>query len=353
MAAFREGVVRAVLEAHDDLMRVSVDVGGAELTASVFPEVTGPVAPDDRVVVNTLGVDLALGTGGEGFVLWNLSNPRPPGPGRGHIVKLRYTPLQIDVAAAEAQESAHHDLLEKATSIDGMPVVACGLHSQMPAVAAGIKAAAPAARVAYVMSDGAGLPLAWSDLVRAARGAVLIDVSCTYGHAFGGDYEAVNVYSALAAARHAGGADAVVVAMGPGVVGTSSALGFTAMEQGVVLDATSGLSGAPIACLRICWADERERHRGLSHHSVTALTIGTRSRVTVAVPSLGERDDEVAAALDSVAARHELVTADGAPGLALMDERGVRPGSMGRRFEEIPELFLAGAAAGAVAASRL
>lgn len=353
MTSFREGTVRDIVEEHDGLTRVVVETDGGDVTASVFPPVTGSVATGDRVVVNTVGLDLALGTGGEGFVLWNLSRRPSPEPALGHIVKLRYTPLQTSVLAAEAPESPYHDGLRDVTSIGGMPVVACGVHSQMPAVAAGIKALTPGARVAYVMSDGAALPLAWSDLVRAAAAARLVDLTCTYGHAFGGDLEAVNVFSALAAVRHAAGADAAVVAMGPGVVGTGTALGFTAMEQGGVLDATAGLGGVPIACLRITFDDERARHRGVSHHSVTALTVGVRARATVAVPDLGARNVDIAESLRSLARRHELVHADGAPGVALMEERGVRPASMGRPFERVRELFLAAAAAGTVAASHL
>ena len=63
------------------------------------------------------------------------------------------------------------------------------------------------------MTDGAGLPLAMSDLVAALRARGLLDATVTSGHAFGGDYEAVSIYSALAVARHVAHADAAVVAM--------------------------------------------------------------------------------------------------------------------------------------------
>ena len=64
------------------------------------------------------------------------------------------------------------------------------------------RTAAPDARLAYVMTDGAGLPLALSDLVADAARPELVDATITCGHAFGGDYEAVSVFSALAVARH-------------------------------------------------------------------------------------------------------------------------------------------------------
>jgi hypothetical protein len=309
----------------------------------------GRVRPGDRVVVNTTGLDLGLGTGGAGFILWNLDGPAPPGPREGHIVKLRYTPWQTEVASVEAQESPHHARLETVESIEGMPVVAASLHSQVAAIAAGIKAVDPGARVGYLMTDGGALPLAWSNLVRGLRRAELIDVSCTCGHAFGGDLEAVNIFSGLAALRAVGEVDVAIVAMGPGVVGTASALGFTGMEQGQALDATAALGGVGVAALRISFVDPRERHRGVSHHSLTALRLAARESTTIVVPELPE--DQRALVEEQLeqaqlSERHRIVTASGSAGLALLEEREVHPTSMNRSVQQVPELFLAGAAAG-------
>ncbi|MGH2748661.1 MAG: DUF3866 family protein [Actinomycetota bacterium] len=356
MAAFREGKIASILSERHDLVRATVATEEGEIEAAGFTSMLGPLKTGDRVIVNTTGVELELGTGGVGFILWNLDGPGPGGPGEGHIVKLRYTPWQTEVLAAEAPESRHHDSLRAVDSIDGMPVVVCSLHSQIAAVAAGVKAAAPDARVGYLMTDGAALPIAWSDLVDELKKAGLLDVTCTAGHAFGGDLESVNVFSGLVALRAAGEVDAAVAAMGPGVVGTSSALGFTGMEQGQILDAATALGGRAIACLRVNFADARPRHRGLSHHTLTALRIAARERCTVAVPELeDDRLQDITAALDDagISRRHDVVTADGRPGIEAMRDRGVTPTSMGRSLDEVPELFLAGAAAGALAASWL
>jgi hypothetical protein len=51
-----------------------------------------------------------------------------------------------------------------------------------------------------------------------------------------------------------------------------------------------------------------------------------------------------------LSARHTIVTGDGSAGIELLIKKGIAPTSMGRRLEEIPELFLAAAAAGAHAA---
>ena len=329
---------------------------GTEVEAEGFPQMLGPLEVGDAVVLNTTGLELDLGTGGVSFILWNLDGPGSVDPGPGHIVKVRYTPWQTEVMAAEAPESEHHQVLSEAIDLDGIPVIACGLHSQLAAAAAGIKAAKPDARVGYLMTDGGALPLAWSRTVEALSAAGLVDVTCTCGHAFGGDLEAVNVFSGLVALKHAGRVDAICVALGPGVVGTGTPLGFTSIEQGQVLDATTALGGRAIAALRISFEDLRERHVGISHHTMTALEVAARERCTIAVPELPpDRMDRVIGQLgDSpLPVRHDIVRADGGPGLRLLGEKGLRPTTMGRSMDEAPELFIAASAAGALAGSYL
>ncbi|HZA20451.1 MAG TPA: DUF3866 family protein [Actinomycetota bacterium] len=353
---FRTGVVVSIEENGPELVRVRVALDGIEMDATGWPRMLGPLDAGDRVVVNTTGIDLGLGTGGTGFLLWNLDGAGPREEPEGHIVKMRYTPWQMPVLAAEAPESPHHDALVEVRSIDGTPVVACGLHSQIAGVAAGVKATAPDARVGYLMTDRAALPMTWSRLATQLKDAGLIDSTATAGHSFGGDLETVNVFSGMAALTRSAGADVVVVAMGPGVVGTGTALGFTAMEQGTVLDAAAALEGIGIAVLRLNWLDERPRHKGLSHHTLTALSLAARESATIAVPVLVDpRRAEVMEALAGAGLdeRHEVVEADGGPGLELLAARGIRPMSMGRTMEEIPELFLASAAAGRIAAEHL
>jgi hypothetical protein len=356
MAAFRRAKVVEVIERSAGICRARLALDDREIIAAGFPSMLGDLLAGDAVIVNTTAIDLDLGTGGEGFILWNLDGTGPPGPGEGHIVKLRYTPWQTEVLAAEAPESPDHEVLREADSIAGVPVVACGLHSQIAGVAAGIKAVRPEARVGYLMTDGAALPIGWSKLVATLAQSGLIDTTCTAGHAFGGDIEAVNIFSGMAGLVHARAADVVVAAMGPGVVGTGTALGFTALEQGQLLDAATALGGRSVACLRISFADPRPRHTGVSHHTITALRIAAREPALLVLPELPNeghtdlRRELEDAGLDK---RHEIKVADGTPGLELLSSRGVAVTSMGRSIEEVPELFLAAAAAGRVAAEQL
>ena len=338
MPSFRTGTVTEIISERRGLQRVLVD----DEKAYVLTQLTGDVAVGDRVVMNTTAVELGLGTGGWHVVHWNLSRTELQQPGPGHIMKLRYTSLQTDTGADES--IADDDDLE------GLPVVACGLHSQVPCVVAALRHARPNVRIAYVMTDGAALPLVMSDLVERMR--PLLSTTITAGHAFGGDHEAVNVPSALLTAkRHA---DVAVVGMGPGVVGTATKLGFSALEVGGILGATALLGGRPVAAVRFSLADPRLRHQGVSHHTTTALTLGTAARATIGVPR-GEHEARVRADLDAagIADRHRLLAVDdpGIPGL--LDDLGLRVTSMGRGPDEDPAFYAVAGAAGTAAATML
>ncbi len=276
MPSFRTGEVTELLSERAGFQRVRVDLGDEQpARAYVLTQLTGPVAVGDRVVCNTTAVELGLGTGGWHVVHWNLARESWGEPGPGHIMKLRYTSLQADTGAGEEQ---HPDL---PASLDGTPVVVCTVHSQVPCVVVAARAVRPGTRVAYVMTDGAALPLALSDLVATMVDGGLLVGTVTAGHAFGGDLEAVNVASALTLARHVLDAELIVVGMGPGVVGTGTTLGTTSLEAAAALDTAAALGGLPVACLRVSSGDERERHQGVSHHTRTVLDL-VRSPVRIA-----------------------------------------------------------------------
>jgi len=318
-----------VLSERSGLQRVTVD---AE-RAYVLTALTGPVAVGDAVVVNTTAVDLGLGTGGWHVVHWNLARDRWNGAGGGHVLKLRYTSLQADTGVAEETVTL------QGSDLGAMPVVACCLHSQVGVVAAAYHDAGGTGLV-YVMTDGGALPLALSDLVAELVGAGLLAGTVSAGHAFGGTLEAVNVPSALTLARHALSAQAVVIGRGPGVVGTGTSLGNSGMEVAPTLDAAAALGGRPIVCVRASSADSRERHRGISHHTTTALDL-VRSSVLVPLPT------DLDPALPD---RHEMrryATPDVA---ALLAGAGVTVTSMGREPGDDPLFFASAAAAGMAAA---
>lgn len=119
------------------------------------------------------------------------------------------------------------------------------------------------------------------------------------------------------------------------------------------LNAVGVLGGQPVAALRVSFADSRQRHRGVSHHSITALSRVALVSVHVAVPALGdeERRGEIWGSLReaSLEERHQLVETTGQPALDLLAEHGIEPRSMGRKVSDDPEFFLAAGAAGVLA----
>jgi hypothetical protein len=288
--------------------------------------------------MNTTAVELGLGTGGWHVVHWNLERESWSQPGAGHIMKLRYTSLQVDTGAAEEIGPFY-----PAANLGGSPVVVCGLHSQVACVAVAFKHAAPSRRLTYVMTDGGALPLAISDLVAALRERAVLDATVTCGHAFGGDYEAVNVHSALEVADAMTGADMVIVGTGPGVVGTATETGTTAMEVATTIDVADALGGVPIVAVRWSDADARERHAGVSHHTTAALQ-RAHCRAKVPVP----RGTDT-----SWVGMHDVVEVDVDDVGTLLDAHGLRVTTMGRGPDEDPAFFRYAGAAGVAAAQLL
>jgi hypothetical protein len=328
-------------------LEVAPDDGGAPLKAIAYGRMTGVPEVGDVVLVNAGALVRGLGTGGYAPVI-AVPDRLPPDPGpQGHLVKARYTPMQVLVAGADEQGSPHHERLREADSLAGMPVVTADLHSALPAICVAAATDLPGVRVAFVMTDGGALPAWFSRTVAALRAADLLCGSVTTGQAFGGDLECVSLHSGLLAARLVLGADLAVVAPGPGNLGTGTRWGFSGVAAGDAVNAAAVLSGRPVAALRVSSADLRERHRGVSHHSLTAYGRVALAAADVPVPALpGEFGDRVRAQCAALAERHRLVTValDG-----LREALAASPvplSSMGRDLAADPECFLAAAAAG-------
>jgi hypothetical protein len=348
-------------------IELEVAISGVPVKALAYPELTGAPAPGDQVLLNTGALDLGLGTGGYALVV-AIPDRLPPDPqGPGHLVKARYTPLQATVLGADEQGSVHHATLAEADSLDGIPVVIADLHSALPAVLAAFYSesfararcvAGPAGqasgrpRVAYVMLDGGALPAWFSRTVSMLADQRWLVGTITVGQAFGGDLEAVTLHSGLLAARHVLGAELIVVAQGPGNLGTGTRWGFSGVASGEAVNAASVLGGRPVASLRISEADPRPRHRGISHHSLTAYGRVALARADVVVPALpGEFGAAVAAAAKPLADRHNLVTVSVDGLREVLVDSPVPLSTMGRNLDQDLAYFLSAAAAGRHAAT--
>ena len=267
--SLRRGEVTAIADRVEGLVRLEVD----GVACIAFPNLTGPVALGDVVVVNVQARELALGSGGFDVLYANLTRGLDlPAEEGAHVMKLPYTPLQA--AWTHAEEDG-----PLADSLGGMPVVCCSLHSQLAPVCAGV---GEGLRTAYVQIPGGALPVALSDAVRTLKDRGLLEVAVASGACIDGDVACVGVASALAWAA-AQEFDVTVCSIGPGIVGTGSELGHGGLAAAEAANAAAGLSGAPILAVRASQADERERHRGVSHHARAVLDL-CLGKIAVAWP---------------------------------------------------------------------
>ncbi|MEH1165996.1 DUF3866 family protein [Micromonospora sp. CPCC 205539] len=360
MVRWRAGTVAALRRQWTGAVELDVDLpDGTRMRALAYPELVGTPEPGDRVLLNAGALLMGLGTGGYALVvaLPDRLPPDPPAAGdtrdAGHLVKARYTPLQPILLGVDEEASPHRDVLADADDLDGLPVVTADLHSALPAILAGIRADAPHARVAYLLTDGGALP-AWFSRTLAGLRTELAG-TITVGQAFGGDLEASTLHGGLLAARHVLRADVAVVAQGPGNLGTGTRWGFSGVAVGEAVNAIATLGGRPVGSLRISAADPRPRHRGVSHHSLTAY-----GRVALAPAELVVPDGldpalatEVHAALTPLAGRHRIVRVptDGLD--ATLRASPVPLSTMGRNLDADHAYFLAAAAAGRHATSLL
>jgi hypothetical protein len=352
---WRNAVVLNILREWQGAVELEVTSGSGSLRALAYPALTGRPRLGDQVLLNVTAVELGLGTGGYALVIAVPGRLPEDPPGPGHLVKARYTPMQACVLGADEQGSPHHGVLRDADDLGGMPVVVADLHSALPAVVAGLRTGLPAPpATAYVMLDGGALPAWFSRACAGLREAGWLAGTVSTGQSFGGDLETVTLHTGLLAARHVLGADVAVVAQGPGNLGTGTRWGFSGVACGEAVNAVAVLGGHPVASLRISEADARDRHRGISHHSLTAYGRVALARADVVVPELdGEFGAAVYAQAEQLAPRHRLVRV-GTDGLMdALRACPVRLATMGRGLDEDRAYFLAAAAAGRHAARLL
>ncbi|MCK8824753.1 DUF3866 family protein [Fuchsiella alkaliacetigena] len=344
MLATAQGVVTAINKVRAGLTVVEVELkSGQQRQAINYDSLIGELELGNRVILNTTAVDLGLGTGGYDFVIAAVDAKPQSLQGPGHIMKLRYTPLQLKVEAVEEKSSAWRKEIADFSSLEEQLVLVGSLHSMVaPAALILANLSREQLKVVYIMTDKAALPLQLSHSIVELKEAGLIQSTITVGQAFGGDLEAVNIYSGLIAAKEVLQADVVIVAMGPGIVGTGTEYGFTGLEQGQIINAVNVLGGTPIAIPRISFADSRERHYGLSHHTLTALSKVALTEAIVALPKLSgiqKTRIEEQLATHQLINKHQLRYKEGAEILEIINEARIAVNTMGRDEKEDPEFF--------------
>jgi hypothetical protein len=249
---------------------------GAARRAIADVALVGRCELGDELIVNVEALDLELGSGGFDVVHANLTRGlNGAGELGANVMKLNYTSLQHAVVPVED---------ERLSLPVERPVAVLALHGQLAAVAWAFAQAAPGSRLGYVQTEGGALPGGHSRTVRELRERGLLSGHLTAGAAFGGEGEAITTAGALHHGLRTLGWDAAVCGPGPGIVGSSSPLGHGGMAALDSAHAALALGASTLIVARMSSSDERARHRGISHHTLTVLDL-LLEPVTVALPA--------------------------------------------------------------------
>lgn len=302
----------------------------------------GASEPGDDVIVNVQALDLRLGSGGFDVVHANLTRGLG-GEGRdgAHVMKLNYTSLQHAVVPVEEGGGMREVLPELHT-----PVAVLALHGQLAPLAWAFAQAAPGRGLGFVQTPGGALSGGHSRVVRTLREQGLLAGHITASHAFGGEQEAISTAGALDYGARELGWAAAVCGPGPGIVGSDSLLGHGGMQALDSAHTALALKAPTLLVPRMSSADERPRHRGISHHTRTVLSL-LLAPVVVALPqaSEGGGDPGTGEAFGPELSRH--VCRQASVDLAGYQASGLPAVTMGRSIEQDP-LFFASALAGGV-----
>jgi hypothetical protein len=335
---------RGVVVGEDPLI---VEIDGERRPAWADETLLGEMHAGDEVVVNVAALDLGLGSGGFDVVHVNLTRGLDASGGEGeHVMKLNYSSLQHPVEPVEAPWFLNSEIGEKGTTGSArrtLAVLVLPLHGHLAPAAWGAVQVAPGLKVGYVQTGGGALPGSLSRDVAQLRERNLLGGHITVGPAYGSEHEALSVAGALDAAANSLGWDAAIIGPGPGIIGSETRLGHGGMAALDSAHAALALGLPTLLSPRLSAADPRERHQGVSHHTLTVLEL-LLGGVGVPVPT---GNPEVAAQLANAADdRHRLQEAQS--DLAGYAATGLPSRVMGRGIEDDQLFFAAPLAAGHV-----
>lgn len=335
-----------------------VEVAGEHRRAWADSSLVGEIEVGDEVILNTVALDLELGSGGFDIVHVNLTRglSGEPEPDQ-HVIKLNYSSLQHPVQPVEAlggeygfdQEPEPHgqDADSGRVPREQMAVAVLPLHGHLAPFTFAAGASRPGTRIGFIQAGGGALPGALSRDVAELRDRGLICGHITAGSSYGGEMEAITLAGALAAASGPLGWDLAVVGPGPGILGSATRLGHGGLAALDAAHTALALGHPTVISPRLSASDPRPRHRGLSHHTATVLEL-LLAAVTVALP---EGQDAIATEVTRLArgpVNHQVVTAPA--DLPAYLESGLPRRTMGRDATEDELFFAAPLAAGSVAA---
>ncbi|NLC43252.1 MAG: DUF3866 family protein [Clostridiales bacterium] len=344
MLELRMAKVTKVISNNGQTTELILDIDHPIKKAVNYNLVTGNISVGDYLYLNTTAGSLALGTGGYHFVMANASNQHHDMTQGGHGMKLRYTPFQVKVPFIE------QELTDKKVEIYQLPLDLKGsiicfgeLHSMIPPLCAYFRYhSLDKLRIGYIMTDHAALPISFSKNIALLKEKKLLDTTITIGNAFGGDYECVNIYTGLQTAALVENCDIILVSMGPGITGTGSSYGFSGLDLGFYINLAYGLGGQCYLVPRISFADKRERHYGISHHTLTIMRDIIQSSIPLILPILQKSRNQIMIKQlkeKQISNRYHICFTDGGGIKKAMEHFQLSVSSMGRDIEEDPAFF--------------
>lgn len=320
-----------------------VEVDGERRAAWADETLLGKMREGDEVVVNVEALDLELGSGGFDVIHVNLTRGLEGGgpPGDEHVMKLNYTSLQHAVEPVEGCNVFRSHENKKTLHPVPVPVLVLPLHGHLAPAAWAAAQAAPGSKIGYAQTGGGALPGSLSRDVAELRERGLLCGHITTGPAYGGEREAISVAGALDAAANGLGWDAILAGPGPGIIGSDTGLGHGGLAALETAHASLALGLPTLLSPRLSGADPRDRHRPVSHHTLTVLQM-LLGPVEIPVPA----SDPVPIAILATAAgwRHRLreTQAD----LSGYEATGLPTRTMGRTITEDPLFFAAALSSG-------
>lgn len=290
MIEIKSGKVIRILDENSAISIVLVDINHKAEKAINYNYMTGQIKIGDFVYLNTSAATLSLGTGGFHFVIANLANRETAFSAKGHGMKLKYTPMQVQVQFIEEDTERNLNCFNKPLMLGEKVVIFFELHSMLPPICAYLKELSDKQlKLSYIMTDHGALPMWFSKNVQTVREKGLLDCTIASGNAFGADFECVNIYTSLQTASLL--SDIIIISMGPGIIGTNCKYGFSALELAFYINLVSKHGGKCVFVPRISFADKRVRHYGISHHSLTMVSEMLDRPVIFTLPYLDDKSE--------------------------------------------------------------
>lgn len=339
----KKTTVTQIIEESEDYYIAAAD--GVDNPVVCWKMLFPTVSAGDEIIINTTAVELNLGTGGYHIGLCPASGELPYiDDCRSHIMKLNYTPMQ--------HARPHLEELDEYSGIQQYritrPVIVFSLHSQLFAAGYLLNQIKEDIRYAIIISDENALPSFMSRNISILRESQRLRKVITTGHAFGGDLEAINIYSAMVYASEVLDCDLILSGPSFGLRGSGTYLGHSAMNAVHALHAACAGGQTPYLAARISFADRRHRHRGISHHTREIIEVCLCS-LRLALPEPGHLSaSEKELLTDQIKSLpHQRVSTrfiDCGEAYRIFSQNPPVLSSMGRSFSDDPYLFLSAAA---------